>query len=113
MTGEQLARRLGTNKQRISRMEQDESHGRLTLHTLRKAAAALDCTLVYGLVPKQSLEKTITNQAKIVARKRLQRSNQMMRLEKQELSQAEKERIFLDLVQDIVDEMPKALWEDR
>ena len=113
MTGEQLARRLQTNKQRVSRIEQDEVQGRLTLTTLRNAAAALDCTLVYGLVPRQSLEQTIQDRALGLARHRLRRSNQTMRLEKQELSPEEKSQILQDLVKDILDEMPKALWEER
>jgi predicted DNA-binding mobile mystery protein A len=112
MTGEQLARRLQTNRQRVSRIEQDEIQGKLTLTTLRNAAAALDCTLVYGIVPRRSLEQTIQEQALGLAQQRIKRSNQMMRLEKQELSQREKSQILQDLVKDIVDEMPKALWEE-
>lgn len=112
MTGEQLARRLGTNRQRISRIEQDEVRGGLTLNTLERVASALDCTLVYGLVPIESLEETIQKQAKRLALKRLSRSNQMMRLEKQELSPEEKTQLLQELVQEIVEEMPKALWED-
>ena len=77
MTGEQLSRRLGTNKQRVSRIEQDEAKGRLTLTTLRRVAEALDCTLVYALVPRQSLEQTIQKQAGLLAHRRLQRSNQI------------------------------------
>lgn len=113
MTGEQLARRLGTNKQRVSRIEQDEARGKLTLTTLRRAAEALDCTLVYALVPRQSLEQMIQTQAGQLAHKRLQRSNQMMRLEQQELNPEERAQVLKDLVVEIVDENPKALWEDR
>jgi predicted DNA-binding mobile mystery protein A len=113
MTGAQLARRLNTNKQRISRIEQDESRASLTLDTLYKVAAALDCTLIYGLVPKQSLEQTVRHQATRLAHRRIQRSNQMMRLEKQELGPEAKAQILQELVQEIVDQMPKALWEER
>ena len=111
MSGVQLAARLGTNKQRVSRIEQDEPRGALTLSTLRRVAAALDCRLVYSLVPNESLDATIRAQAKRLARKRLARSNQMMRLEMQELSPVEKTRILEELVAEIVDEMPKTLWE--
>jgi len=112
MRGEQLARRLQTNNQRVSRIEQDEPLGKLTLSTLHKVAAALDCTLVYGLVPKQTLEQTIQLRATVLANRRVRRSNQMMRLENQELGPEEKSQVLQDLVRDIVDEMPKALWED-
>ena len=112
MTGAQLANRLQTNKQRISRIEQDEVLGRLTLTTLRRVAEALDCRLVYGLVPNQSLEKMVEQHAQALAQKRLKRSNQMMRLEKQELSDDAKASLLKDLVQEIMDEMPKALWDE-
>ncbi len=112
MRGEQLARRLQTNKQRISRIEQDEPQGKLTLATLHKVARALECTLVYGLVPKEeSLEHTIQLRATVLAKRRVSRSDQMMRLENQELSPEEKSQLLQDLVKDIVDEMPKALWD--
>jgi predicted DNA-binding mobile mystery protein A len=113
MTGEQLARRIGTNRQRISRIEQDETRGKLTFGTLHKVAEALDCTLVYGLIPRHSLEQTVRQQAGWLARRRLERSNQMMRLEKQELGREEKDRLLGELVQEIMDQMPRALWEDR
>ena len=44
---------------------------------------------------------------------RLQRSDQMMRLEQQELSREARVQVLRELVDEIVDESPKALWEDR
>jgi len=81
MTGEQLAARLNVNKQRVSRIEQDERFGKVTIKTLQNVAEALDCEFVYGFVPTESLEKTVRNQAQSVAKKRMSRSNRMMRLE--------------------------------
>ena len=113
MTGEQLAKRLKVNKQRVSRIEQDERLGNVTLKTLRSVADALDCKFVYGFVPNESLEQTVRNQAESVARKRMDRSNQTMRLEKQELSEEEKAKAMNALIQDIVEEMPKSLWDEQ
>ena len=113
MTGEQLARRLNTNKQRVSRIEQDEKPGKVTLKTLRTVAETLDCEFVYGFVPRQTLEKTVENQARFVAKKRMSRSDQMMRLEKQELSEDEKGKALESIVTDIVNTMPKSLWDER
>ena len=113
MTGEQLARRLHTNKQRVSRIEQDEKPGKVTLKTLRNVADALDCEFVYGFVPRQTLEKTVRNQARFVAKKRMSRSDQMMRPEKQELSEDEKGKALESIVTDIVNTMPKSLWDER
>ncbi len=113
MTGQQLAIRLNVNKQRVGRIEQDETLGRITLKTLRKVAEAMDCIFVYGFVPRDSLEQTVKNQAKIAAKKRVRRSNQMMRLEKQELSEKEKEKALKYLIADITNTMPKSLWDGK
>ena len=113
MSGEQLAKRLDTNKQRVSRIEQDEKLGNVTVKTLRNVAEALDCEFVYGFVPKQSLEDAVRNQARSVAIKRMSRSNQMMRLEKQELNSTEKEKAVESMVTEIIDTMPKSLWDEK
>lgn len=113
MTGEQLAVRLHANKQRVSRIEQDERLGKVTLKTLINVAEALDCEFIYGFVPRESLEQTVRNQAKSVAQKRMSRSNQMMRLEKQELSNEDKEKVLNGLIGDITSTMPKSLWDEQ
>jgi len=113
MTGEQLAIRLNTNKQRIARIEQDEKLGKVTIKTLRSVAEAMDCIFVYGFVSRDSLEQTVRNQAGLVAKKRTARSNQTMRLEKQELSEKEKEKALKSLIKEIMDEMPKSLWDEK
>jgi len=113
MTGEQLAKRLKVNKQRVARIEQDERFGRVTLKTLRRVAEAMDCIVVYGFVPRDSLEQTVKNQAKRVAQKRTSRSNQMMRLEQQELGEKEKEKVLENLIGDITNTMPKSLWDEE
>ena len=113
MRGEQLAKRLGVNKQRVSRIEQDERLGNVTLKTLRGVAEALDCVFVYGFVPRESLEATVRNQAQSVARRRMARSNQAMRLEQQELSATEKEKAFHEMFLDIIETMPKSFWDEQ
>jgi len=113
MTGKQLAKRLNVNQQRISRIEQDEILGKVKLETLRKVAEALDCKFVYGFVPAESLEQTVTRQAELVAKKQMARSNQTMRLEMQQLSDREKARALKDLTEDIADKIPRKLWDDN
>ena len=80
MTGEQLANRLNTNKQRVSRIEHDEKLGKVKIETLQNVAEALDCVFVYSFVPRNNLEQTVREQAQVIAEKRMARSNQMMRL---------------------------------
>ncbi len=55
--GVELARRLGVSPARVSVLEADESRGALTLKTMQKTAAALDCEFVYLLIPKKALSE--------------------------------------------------------
>ena len=41
----------------------------------------------------------------------MSRSNQMMRLEEQELSEKEKYKAMQNLIDEIVETMPKSLWD--
>jgi len=111
MTGEQLALRIDTNRQRVARIERDEKLGSVSLKTLRNVADGMDCVFVYGFVPKDSLEQTVRKQARLVAEKRMSRSDQLMRLEKQELSETEKQDALKSLIEDISNTMPKSLWD--
>jgi predicted DNA-binding mobile mystery protein A len=47
-----LAERLGTSRQLVIQQEKAESEDRITLKSLRDLAHALDCDLVYALVPR-------------------------------------------------------------
>jgi len=113
MSGAQLAKRLDVNQQRVARIEQDEVLGKVTLNTMQNAAEAMGCVFVYGVVPRDSLQQIVRRQAEIVAKKRMARSDQTMRLEKQELSEAEKTKAIHDLTDEIVETMPKSLWDEK
>ena len=49
-----------------------------------RAAAAMDCTLVYAFIPNESLEGTVRRQAQWVLRQQMCRVSQTMALEAQE-----------------------------
>jgi predicted DNA-binding mobile mystery protein A len=110
MSGRQLANRIGVNQQRIARIEQDEKLGKVKLETLEKVAQALDCKFVYGFVPNKSLDNTVKNQAIVMAKRLMSRTNQTMRLEMQELSDNDKDKALKDLTADIIYTMPRSLW---
>jgi predicted DNA-binding mobile mystery protein A len=112
MTGEQLARRMGVNQQRVARIEHDERPGNVTINTMRNTAEALDCVFVYCLVPKDSLENIVRRRAKILAHKLMEQSSQTMMLEKQGLSFTEKSKSLDALTDDIINSMPKSLWDE-
>jgi len=64
MSVRQLAERIGITQQSTARLETNEADDSITLKSLRKAAEALDCRVVYALIPNEgSLEATIRKQA--------------------------------------------------
>ena len=53
MSVRQMAERIGITQQSAARLEKNEANDAITLKSLRKAAEALDCRLVYALVPNE------------------------------------------------------------
>lgn len=94
MTGVQMARRMGVKPQSIEALEKSENLESIQLGSLRRAAEALDCTLVYALLPNSSLEDAVKIQARKIAMRDLRRVAHTMKLEAQETGEdALKERI--------------------
>jgi len=83
MTGVQFAKRLGIRPQSVEALEKSEANGAIQLKTLRRAAEALDCTLVYALVPNTSLEGAVSARARKIAMHDLGRVAHTMKLEAQ------------------------------
>jgi len=113
MSGKQLASRLNVSQPRISRLEQDEVSGVVSLNTMRQAAEALDCIFIYAIVPRTTLEETVRAQARKVAETRAKRVSHSMLLEEQNLSVEEQRASISDAVETLVREMPKELWENE
>src|ERR1700677_1946801 len=66
----ELARRLGTSRQLPLQLEKAEAEDRITLKSLRAAANALDCDLVYALVPRaDTMQELIEARARADAQK--------------------------------------------
>lgn len=85
MSGPQLARRIGVTPQSVLNLEQSEAAGTIRLETLRKAANALNCTLVYALVPDAPLEDRVRQRAKKIALRELGGVSHSMALEDQQV----------------------------
>jgi predicted DNA-binding mobile mystery protein A len=91
MTAAQLGARLGVKPQTVADLEKSEAQGTIQLNTLRKAAEAMDCTLVYALVPNGSLEGMVRARAETMAKDALGRIGHTMALEGQELPKARRQ----------------------
>jgi predicted DNA-binding mobile mystery protein A len=84
MTTAQMARRIGIAQQSASRLEQNEADGSITLKSLQKAAASLNCRLVYALIPNEgNLDTTLRKQATKKATKTVKATDHSMMLENQ------------------------------
>jgi predicted DNA-binding mobile mystery protein A len=109
MSSAQLAKRLGMKQPSLTAIEQSEVKGTIQLATLRRVAEAMNCTLVYALVPNQPLETIVREQASKVARRRLQSVEHSMLLERQAVPPKSFEKRLDALAQEI---SPRALWDE-
>jgi predicted DNA-binding mobile mystery protein A len=93
MTGGQLGRRLGMTAQAVVSLERSEASGKIQLNTLRRAAEAMDCVLVYALVPNTSLNEMVDRRARELALRALRRVSHSMALEDQQVDRDLEKRI--------------------
>jgi len=106
-----LAERLECSRANISTIEQREKKGTISLETLEQVAKAMNCSLVYCLVPNEPLDKILEKQARIIAKKRVKIINHSMALEQQGLKPQQLQQQEDDLVQELLQTSPKKLWD--
>jgi predicted DNA-binding mobile mystery protein A len=110
MSGVQLARRLNIRPQSVEALERSEADGTIQLKTLRRVAEALDCTLVYALVPKETLEASVHTRARKIALRALGRASHSMKLEAQETSDTKREEQIETYIREVVKE--REIWNE-
>lgn len=110
MSSAQLAKRLKLQQPTLAKIEQSELKGTVQLATLRRVAEALDCQLVYALVPNKPLETVVRERARQVARRRLEAVGHTMLLENQKVPPKEFEARLDELAREI---KPHTLWDDE
>lgn len=110
MSGVQFSRRVGVRPQSVEALEKSEASGRIQMNTLRRAAEALDCTLVYALVPNSSLEEMVSSRARKIAMLEFGRVSHTMKLEDQETAQYALEAQVEHYIRNILRE--RDLWNE-
>ena len=110
MSRVQFARRLGVTQQSADDLEKSEATGGIRLESLRRAATALDCTLVYALVPNRSLEAMVQERARAMAVAAIDRIDQTMALENQRVSRDERDRLIEDYIRDHIRD--RDIWDE-
>ena len=106
-----LGKKVGIDQSRISRLENAEKTENLKLSSLQKIAQGLNMKFVYGFVLEDTLESMVKDQAKRIALKRMKTLDNTMRLEKQALSEEEKKKALDDMMEKILIDNLKGLWD--
>jgi predicted DNA-binding mobile mystery protein A len=112
MSASALARRIGTTYQTLQKIERAEAKGTVALNTLRRVADAMDCELIYAIVPRQTLQATLTNRAMVKANAEVSRIANTMALEKQTPTENARIGMFEARVRELMAGSPRRLWED-
>ena len=77
----------------VQQIEKRETAGKVTLATMRRIAAAMDCEFVCAIVPKRGLNDFLKEKAAIKAARIVREADVHMTLEDQKVSAAIKDRI--------------------
>ncbi len=108
MSTSQLAKRLQVKQPSVIALEQSEAKGTMQMATMRRVAEALDCTLVYALVPNKPLEAMVRDRARSFARRRLEPVEHSMLLEDQKVTGQDFEARLDEFVRET---NPRLFWE--
>lgn len=107
----QMACLLGMTRPAYHKIERNEAAQTASLKTIKKAAEAMDCRIVFAIVPKDgSLRHLIERRARQVARRILARVFHTMALENQSVSMREQERQIKELANELIENQDKRLW---
>lgn len=118
MTAQQLAERLGLTRSRIVQLEEAEKDQAITLRVLKKAAEAMDCELIYVIVPKVSLhghtlKDIIEVKAAEVAENAVNNVSYSMYLENQEIKKNQRVRQKKELTKKLLAGSLKKIWNRK
>jgi predicted DNA-binding mobile mystery protein A len=111
MSGEALAVRLGVTRAAVSKLEHGEVIGGITIGKLDQIAIALDCTLVYALIPNSTLEDTVRRQARQVAAQQLGYAANAMALEDQAIDDEGQDDYLESRARHLLESAD--IWSDR
>ena len=93
MTQSILAKAASLDQTTVHQIEKRESAGKVTIQTMRKIAAAMDCEFVYAIIPKQDLTEFLKKKALAKAARIVREADVHMALEDQRVTEDIEERI--------------------
>jgi predicted DNA-binding mobile mystery protein A len=111
----QFAKLLGIRRQVFQKLEASEEKQTIALATLRRMAEAIDCRVVYAVIPNQSggLEAILQERALKTATKIVNTVSRTMALEDQSIAKVERERQIRELAEELVGDLDKRLWDSE
>jgi len=110
MTMRQLAKKVGVSQAAVVDAERSEAKYDITLTTLQRYAAALDCELVYALVPNRPLQESLNARAEQLARDHVMSVRHSMALEDQQTSNEHLEHEVAELRRKLIEGKRSRLW---
>lgn len=106
----QLATRMGVTQQAVSQLEAKELNETVSIKTLRKAAEALNCRLVYALVPNDGgLQGILDKQALMKAKDIVSAVDHTMQLEAQGVGNLQQK--IKETAEELAKNPNSKLWE--
>ena len=115
MTIRQLADRMDVGHGSISQLEKREPKKKVTLELLERAAAAMDCKLVYAIIPREAgatLEDIIERRALETASKILKAVGHTMSLEAQGTTEKELQKEVERIAHELKESGDPRIWSD-
>lgn len=110
MSVRQLAERMGITQQSAAKFEANEVENSITLKSLRKAAEALDCHLVYALIPNNGgLQGLLDKRAFMKATEIVTAVDHTMQLEAQGVGNLQQK--IEETAQELVKNPNTKLWD--
>ena len=114
LRGDQLAARMHIAQSTVSELERSEADGTITLNSLRRAAAAMECRLVYTFVPLEtSFEAIVRSRAEEIAYEQIAAIGHTMALEDQATSESAHAEIVREYVEQLISNLPRELWDEQ
>lgn len=92
MSQRDLAQRMGVSHAAVAKMESSEKARTAQLSTLQRAAEAMDCDVVYAIVPRTSLDDIRARRVAALTDRLLERVGHTMDLEAQSETLTDDER---------------------
>ncbi|MBN8542607.1 MAG: mobile mystery protein A [Deltaproteobacteria bacterium] len=110
----QLAERVGVGHGSINQLEKREPKKRVTLESIENAARAMDCKVVYAIVPQESgatLDDIIRNKAIAAASKILKEVSHTMKLEAQGTSDKQVQNEIKRIANQLIESGDNRIWD--